>query len=134
GESRYIAYVIRSTGDVKWKDLGATKDIDSMVDKFRRAVGDPDRADVRQLARALDSKLMQPARALAGDVKQLLLSPDGPLNLAPLQALIDENGRYLVERYSISYLSSGRDLLRLQAPRSSHTAHDRGRSTLRRAG
>jgi CHAT domain-containing protein len=51
----------------------------------------------------------------------LLISPDGALNLIPFAALVDERGRYLVERYSISYLASGRDLLRLQASRKSQS-------------
>src|SRR5262249_15484953 len=46
---------------------------------------------------------------------QLLISPDGELNLIPFEALVDEQQHYLVERYSISYLTSGRDLLRMQA-------------------
>src|SRR5262249_44174872 len=41
--------------------------------------------------------------------------PYGALNLIPFAALVDERGRYLVERYSFNYLTSGRDLLRLQA-------------------
>jgi CHAT domain-containing protein len=49
----------------------------------------------------------------------LLISPDGSLNLVSFVALADERGQYAVERYSISYLTSGRDLLRLQAPRES---------------
>src|SRR5262249_37259463 len=49
----------------------------------------------------------------------LLISPDGALNLVPFAALVDERGRYLVERYSITYLTSGRDLLRLQVARKS---------------
>jgi CHAT domain-containing protein len=36
------------------------------------------------------------------------------LNLIPFAALVDEQNRHLVEDYSISYLTSGRDLLRLQ--------------------
>jgi CHAT domain-containing protein len=49
-----------------------------------------------------------------GNTRTVLLSPDSQLNLIPFAALVDENNRYLVENYSISYLSSGRDLLRLQ--------------------
>ncbi|MGH9841138.1 MAG: CHAT domain-containing protein [Blastocatellia bacterium] len=33
----------------------------------------------------------------------------------PFATLVDERNQYLVERYSFSYLTSGRDLLRLQA-------------------
>jgi CHAT domain-containing protein len=49
----------------------------------------------------------------------LLISPEGSLNLIPFAALVDERGQYRIERYSISYLSSGRDLLRLQVARKS---------------
>jgi len=64
---------------------------------------------------------MQPVRALLGETTQLLISPDGALNLIPFAALVDEQGRYLVERYSFSYLTSGRDLLRLQVARESQS-------------
>jgi len=57
---------------------------------------------------------MQPIRKLLGNTRTVLLSPDSQLNLIPFAALVDENNNYLVENYSISYLSSGHDLLRLQ--------------------
>jgi CHAT domain-containing protein len=65
---------------------------------------------------------MQPLRALLGATTHLLISPDGALNLIPFAALVDEQGRYLVERYSFNYLTSGRDLLRLQVARESQSA------------
>src|SRR5206468_2644602 len=37
------------------------------------------------------------------------------LNLLPFGALVDENGRYLAEGFSLSYLTSGRDVLRLRS-------------------
>lgn len=119
GEPRYIAYVLRRQGEVRWKDIGSAKAIDADISALRAALRDPDRKDVKQLARALDEKLMQPVRALVGDAVQLLISPDGQLNLLPFEALVDEHQQYLVERYSISYLTTGRDLLRLQVARSS---------------
>src|SRR5438552_3528832 len=72
---------------------------------FRQALRDPRRKDVETLARAVDRKVMQPVRALAGDATEPLISPDGALNLIPFQALDDEQGRYLVERYSTSFSS-----------------------------
>jgi len=62
---------------------------------------------------------MHPIRALLGDVTRLLISPDGDLNLIPFEVLRDEQDRYAVERYSITYVTSGRDLLRMQVPRMS---------------
>jgi CHAT domain-containing protein/Tfp pilus assembly protein PilF len=122
GAAHYVAYVLRRQGEVQWQELGAARTIDGAVDALRRALGDPQRRDVREIARALDEKLMRPLRALSGDATQLLVSPDGELNLLPFQALVDEQNRYLVERYAFTYLTSGRDLLRLQVARASKSA------------
>jgi CHAT domain-containing protein len=45
-----------------------------------------------------------------------LIAPDAQLHLIPFAALVDENNRYLIERYQITYLNSGRDLIRLKDP------------------
>ena len=119
GEPRYVAYVIRTHGEVRWTELGAAKEIDKAVDGLRQAQRDPRRKDVQQLARVVDEKVMRPVRALTGDATQLLVSPDGELNLIPFEALVDERGRYLIERYSFTYVTSGRDLLRMQVARES---------------
>ena len=65
---------------------------------------------------------MRPLRASFGDATRLLISPDGALNLVPFEAFVDEDGRYLIERYATSYLTSGRDLLRLQVTSTSQNA------------
>jgi CHAT domain-containing protein len=59
---------------------------------------------------------MVPIKPLLGDAKSVLLAPEGVLNLVPFAALVDEQGRYLVETLEVSYLTSGRDLLRMQSP------------------
>jgi CHAT domain-containing protein/Tfp pilus assembly protein PilF len=119
GQSRYVAYILRREGEIEWKELGEAKAIDTTIAALRKAMRDPRRQDVKRLARAVDAKVFQPLRPLIGDMTRLLISPDGLLNLLPFAALADERGRYAVERYSISYLTSGRDLLRLQVARES---------------
>ena len=114
GEPRYVVYIVRREGTVQFRELGEAKAIDGAVDDLRQALRDPRRKEVRELARVVDEKLIQPIRAAVGDATQLLVSPDGELNLIPFEALVDEQGKYLVERYAITYLTSGRDLLRLQ--------------------
>jgi CHAT domain-containing protein len=44
--------------------------------------------------------------------EHLLISPESQLNLIPFAALVDEDNRYLVQDYQITYLNSGRDLLK----------------------
>jgi CHAT domain-containing protein/F0F1-type ATP synthase beta subunit len=117
GTPRYVAYVLNHSGEPKWVDLGEAEPIDQAVTAFRTALQfdtSDVQKDVKPVARALDEKLMQPIRKLLGNTRNVLLSPDSQLNLIPFAALVDENNRYLVENYSITYLSSGRDLLRLQ--------------------
>ena len=101
GEPRYVAYILRKQGEVKWKDLGKVKEINEKIDLFRQAVRDPKRKDVEQLARAVDEKVISPIRTLLGDAKQLFISPDGDLNLIPFEALVDEKNHYLIENYSL---------------------------------
>jgi CHAT domain-containing protein/Tfp pilus assembly protein PilF len=119
GKAHYIAYLVRASGDVQWKELGAAQEIDAAIGQFRQALRDSQRKDVRDLARAVDERVMRPIRALLGDTTQLLISPDGELHLLPFAALVDEEGRYLIQRYSFTYLTSGRDLLRMQVARES---------------
>jgi CHAT domain-containing protein len=119
GDSRYVAFVVPSRGAVLEKDLGPAKEIDAAVTAFRDALRDPQRKDIKEPARGLDEKVMRPLRSLAGDATHLLLSPDGQLDLVPFEALVDEQNRYLVERFSITYLTTGRDLLRTQVSRAS---------------
>jgi len=45
------------------------------------------------------------------DKKELIISPDGLLNFLPFEALY-HNGKYLIEDYKISYISSGREFVR----------------------
>jgi len=109
-----VAYVLGQERSPRWADLGDAEAIDRSIVEFRKALADPNNSDVRTLARALDERVMRPVRKLLGGKHNILISPDGALNLIPFAALVDEQGRYLVENYTITYLTSGRDLLRLQ--------------------
>ncbi|AKG24363.1 tetratricopeptide repeat family protein [Calothrix sp. 336/3] len=131
GQPRYAAVALRSTGEPKWVDLGDAAAIDKSVTSFRQLLatspGNNRGIDVtpnpeaqksqisklQELARNLDKQVMQPIRPLLGNARHILLSPDGQLNLIPFEALMDEQNKYLVENYAFSYLTTGRDLLRL---------------------
>lgn len=110
---RYVAYVLQKTGAPLWVDLGEAAPIDKNVGKLRNLLADSS-SDVVPVARSLDEQVMHPIRNVLGSIRKLFLSPDGALNLIPFSALVDEHDHYLVENYRITYLTSGRDLLRLQ--------------------
>lgn len=114
GPPRYVAYVLRREGSPAWIDLGEAASIDNNVTELRKALSNPERTDVKQVARTLEERIMRPVRKFLGETRRVFLSPDGALNLIPFGALVDEQNRYLVENYSLTYVTSGRDLLRLQ--------------------
>src|SRR5262249_54851661 len=118
GPPHYGVYLIAKHGAPVGVDLGAVEDIDRLIVRLRGAARDPAALDVKTRARAVDERVMQPIRASLNGVTRLLVSPDGGLNLVPFEALVDEHGRYLIERYATTYLTSGRDLLRMDTPRS----------------
>lgn len=108
---RYVAYIMHLGNDPQWVDLGDATAIEGAVAGFRQAIREPG-TSFKKRSRLLDRLLMEEIRPKLGDAKRLLISPDGVLNLISFAALVDESGRYLIERYSLSYVSSGRDLLR----------------------
>jgi CHAT domain-containing protein/tetratricopeptide (TPR) repeat protein len=121
---QYAAYVLRPESPMpQFVDLGNASEIDDLVQQWRIALSDPRRSDVKALGRSVDQKVMRLIRRLLGSVRHLFVSPDGALNLIPFAALVDENDRYLVERYAITYLTSGRDLLRLQSPQKTESTN-----------
>jgi CHAT domain-containing protein/Tfp pilus assembly protein PilF len=120
-QPRYFAYLLAAQGERRWVDLGEAAAIDRAIEAWRQALRG-NRVDAKHLARQVDEKIMQPVRSLLqpllqlgpGQIRHLLIAPDGSLNLIPFAALVNEQNQYLVERYNISYLTSGRDLLRLR--------------------
>lgn len=111
---RLVAYVLAAgAAPPRWIDLGDAAAIDAAVARWRASLRDPRRDDAARLARALDHLILEPVRPLLGDATHLLMAPDGALNLIPFAALQDEQRRFLLERYTVTVLTSGRDLLRL---------------------
>ena len=135
GKPRYAAAILRNQGQPKWVDLGEAATINQSVSELRRALSSPpsdpnrgidvepaDGKSVKELARNLDEQVMKPLRSHLGNARHLLLSPDGQLTLIPFEALRDDKGKYLVENYAFSYLTSGRDLLRFDATANNNSA------------
>jgi CHAT domain-containing protein len=116
GAPRYAVYVLTSTGEPRFADLGSASEIDALVAQYRSATLDPRRplSEAQAAARTLSAKIMAPVRQFVGTANHLLIAPDGQLNLVAFAGLVDEKNQYLIETYQITYLTSGRDLLRLQ--------------------
>jgi CHAT domain-containing protein len=114
GELSYAMYTLNHAGDLRWIDLGGSHVIDAELNRFRAALQDPESKDVKDIAQKLYGKLVGPLLNIIGDTRRILLSADGELNLIPFGALVDEEGNFLIENFTFTYLTSGRDLLRMQ--------------------
>lgn len=136
--ARYLAFVLpaKQPDKVQMIDLGEAEHIDRLIRIFRSEASLEDynagdslgmvkkkTAPVSKLKTfkynpepgiKLREAIFDPIRAVLGESKHLLISPDGELNLIPFQILpIDETGKQLlIDEYTISYLSVGRDVLR----------------------
>ena len=112
GKPRYVAYVLTRSASPTVVDLGRADSIELLVKDFRKALSDPQSMFVKEVAQELFAKLIEPLQPYLGNAKQFLISPDGALNLVPFGALLDEADHYLGTKWDITYLTSGRDLLR----------------------
>lgn len=128
----YFAFVL-VPGDAAPEliDLGEAGPIDKAVAALRQEFGDfqeklkdcDSEEEVQDLEKKQEKQFLKmsqtlqalafaPLRKALGKAKLVYLAPDGDLNRLPFEALVDEEGKYLIERFQFAYLSSGRDLLR----------------------
>jgi len=117
--ARYLAFLLfkEKPDDVLLVDLGEGDAIDQLVSAFVEAIA-RDRTVESYLAsgRALRQRVFDPLARELGGRKRLFLSPDGDLNLLPFEVLPENSGEFLEDNFEISYLSSGRELLRHRMP------------------
>jgi CHAT domain-containing protein len=127
-QARYAAFVLPEGAPhaVALIDLGGADAIDRLVAGFRSGI--TREAEARQRpgdelpevvlgsgpleGERLRQAVLDPLRAALGGRTQLILAPDGDLNRLPFEALPDSDGRHLLDRYRISYVATGRDVLR----------------------
>ena len=82
------------------------KDLTAKLNILRKSLSDIGRlADYQNAARDLNNLLIQPALPHIWG-KELIIVPHDVLHYLPFQALYSSEGKYLIEDYSISYLSS----------------------------
>ena len=120
----YTALVIPPSGKgaVKVVDLGDAKRIDAAVTSVRTALsqasprirrdGDPNAEQgLREPLEALAKLILHPLSAHVKAKQRWIISPDGALWLVPWAALPLEDGLFAIERHTISYVLSGRDIV-----------------------
>ncbi len=92
--------------------LGDLKSISEAVSIFRETIQDEDaeEEDLQETGADIYALIWQPLEAYIGDKESIYIVPDSSLHLLPFDAVIDENGNYLIENKDLKILSSSRDL------------------------
>jgi tetratricopeptide (TPR) repeat protein len=117
-EPHYGAIVLFSKGAPVWIPLGKANEIEHLVRRYGTLVrGSPQEDELSANLQALYEALWAPiGQALPSQTKRIIISPDGELNFISFATLLTKNQHFLAERYSVQYVSSGRDLLREVRP------------------
>jgi CHAT domain-containing protein/tetratricopeptide (TPR) repeat protein len=116
GESRMLAFVLARGREVVCLPLGKADDIRQLVQDWREAVRTG--KDPNPAGEELVRRVWAPLRKHLGKAQVVLVAPDGPLASLPFAALPgSRKGSWLLEEVAIGYLSSGRQLLELEADR-----------------
>lgn len=122
GVNHYAIVVVGSGDELEIIDIGEAQPIDILVERYRghmKVIADGDhlptksnRAEFEEISRKLYDKLVAPVESRLTDTEVIFISPDAGLNLIAFSSLIDGDGKYLVEKAAVHYLSTGRDLVR----------------------
>jgi CHAT domain-containing protein len=132
--AHYIAFVMLSgepENNVQMIDLGEAEPIDMMIAAFRQSiiskesrrhmltVSSESRQDISKTLTdkgfALRAALFDPLVGALKGRKTILFAPDGDLARLPFEVLpLNKDGHCLIDEYFISYLTTGRDILRFE--------------------
>jgi len=127
----YGGVVIPASGNPLWVPLGSAAPLESLItdllerlDRGMRGFepSDVPHGDVGSLLSALHDRIWSPLeRALPKKTSKIVLSPDGATHFIPWAVLVDDQKKFLIERWALTQVSSGRDLLRTERTRSDKT-------------
>jgi len=120
----YLVCTLNGYGDISMQDLGEARGLDSLFDRYRQHVltvastehlpSIVDLTEYKAIGNAIYERVWRPIQDEISHQELVFVAPDGGMNLVSFAGLVDDEGKYLVEDFTIHYLSSGRDLMRLK--------------------
>ncbi len=116
-EFRMVAFVVRPHAAPVAIPLGASRTIELAIDHWREAIAKDQRgeaADVQDAAAAVSRLVWEPLVESLGSARTVLIAPDGPVCYLPFAALPGQTDDvYLLEEYSLGYVTSARMAVQL---------------------
>jgi CHAT domain-containing protein/Tfp pilus assembly protein PilF len=98
-------------GEPVWISLGSAKTIEQNIKSYNTAMHSGRKGE-ETILQTLYTELFDPIqKRLPKGIDTLIISPDAELNFLSFATLLDDQNKFLAERYTIKYVASGRDLL-----------------------
>jgi len=115
GEATLIAVIVnsKSPDNYIFVDLGPLNDIENIIKDLREEISDFEsysEEDIKETAHTAYERIWAPLSTHLEDARRIYIVPDGILHLLPFKALVDEEGKYLVETSNLINLTSIHDL------------------------
>jgi CHAT domain-containing protein/Tfp pilus assembly protein PilF len=125
GPARYLAFVVhgKRPDEVGFVDVGSADEIDRLIASARDSIAARGGGRARtSILTELRRLLFDPLLPALDDRRRVIISPDGELTTWPFEVLTANDGTPLIEEYTFSYLSVGRDILRFGTPPSANAS------------
>ena len=113
-EDHYGAWIVFPDAQMRnaeMVDLGKAAQIDEAIEVFRNETMAERSTKVQEKLGIVSKLILSPLESAIGRYEKWLISPDGALWLIPWVALPLADGTLCVEKHTISYLISGRELV-----------------------
>ncbi|MBF0109672.1 MAG: CHAT domain-containing protein [Magnetococcales bacterium] len=117
-----LAATLRMDEDTPHFQLITYDDFDgikTLIAEFRESIQSEEleEDEVKQVGQKLYRQLWGPIAHVAGSLEKVFIVPDGLLNIAPFNALVNEEEEFLLKAVDLYILPSSRDLVPRETPR-----------------
>ncbi|MEM6279278.1 MAG: CHAT domain-containing tetratricopeptide repeat protein, partial [Verrucomicrobiota bacterium] len=124
-QKNYAAVVVPATGQPELIPLGTAEEVEQSLETLLEALSNEQTAQLGSSPEARQrifgnielgailayGKIWKPLVPALSNYKRVFVSPDGILHFVPFAALLDAEGGFVAENWSLSHIGSGRDLL-----------------------
>jgi CHAT domain-containing protein len=121
-DPRYLVFILKpgAKSSLALIDLGPSETIDLRIHAYMKTMSSartgyvPNKRILDKESGDLYRLLLQPIEPYLSSGQHLYISPDGNLNLIPFEVLMNAQGSHVIDNHQISYISAGRDIVRLE--------------------
>ncbi|BBM88075.1 CHAT domain-containing protein [Candidatus Uabimicrobium amorphum] len=108
-KSRQLLATITTKSEVYLVRFGEFSTIKKSIQDYRKKILNSE-TKPNKIAKKIYKKIWQPLQKYCKNYQTIYVIPDGELHLLPLQAMVDENNRYVLETHNIQMITSARYL------------------------